>query len=443
MDLDFDNTPEVILAYNGGSMGNLPLEIYDLNTGEKLGSYYSFSRYGEKDNVYLCVAQKGDEYVIIEKSSIRITDADYVQSVGTVKADRNSESDYLQVSPLFSIGNEGDIITYKYMGQTVEKAEYDALYQQFLTDCVVIEETQLQLIKWESFGKLEWKDFGYKEGIDPESHRKLAKKMADALINSSQQFIKYDISDNAETNEELTDSQETESTEANNTETETETETAYDIIPAEYTAILDAYVKMATYKNETNSIEGINSWDYPELSQENFVSLRTHTKKYNSYGMGYFLYDINLDGIQELIFSHWGGGSLSPYCIYMIFTLNENKAQLIGSFEDTELSSDPRDVQLGDDGKIHCFDMSGHYYSDCSYIHSIISFDKTGITESFSYKITYYYDGDGYENGWFKEANGEWVSISEDEYLKIEEEYHFTEVNKKFDYTYFFEFAPK
>ena len=114
-----------------------------------------------------------------------------------------------------------------------------------------------------------------------------------------------------------------------------------------------------------------------------------------------------------------------------------------GSFEDTELSCDPRDVQLGDDGKIHCFDMSGHYYSDCSYIHSIISFDKTGITESFSYKITYYYDGDGYENGWFKEANGEWVSISEDEYLRVEEEYHFTEVNKKFDYTYFFEFAPK
>lgn len=407
MDLDFDNIPEVILAYHGGSMGNIPLEIYDLNTGEKL-DFYSFSHYDRWDNVYLCIAQKGDEYVIIEKGSIRITGADYVYSVGTVKSDRNSESDYIQMSPLFSIENEDEKIIYEYMGKTVDKVEYDAMYQQFLTDYVIIEETQLQLIKWENFGKLEWKDFGYKEGIDPESHRKLAEKMAEALINSSQEFI--------------------------DCKSAGITMSKYPFVPNMYYPLLDAYVKMSTHKKTMGSTDGIVATDYPELSEELFNALLDYAEEYDSYGRGYFLYDINLDGIEELVFSFYGG-----YYIEMIFTGDGNEAKLIGRFNNNNYKYF---TKIGDDGRIHR-SITGK--GEKGVTHHIYSFDKTGMTKVFSYGISDLRDYYNYpcELEWLKLENGEWVNITEEEYLELEETYAFNEIKDGFEFRYFFKFAPK
>jgi len=273
MDLDFDNTPELILAYPGGSMGNAPLKIYDLNTGEKLDSYNA------SGNVYFYIAQKGEKLVILEEGAIRIAGSDYVHSVVMLIADRASELDYLRASQLFSRSNEGEKITYKYKSEIVDQTKYDTLYQQFLTDYIKIEETQIQLVEWETLGKLEWKDFGFKEGVDPESRKRLAEKMADTLINSSQEFIDYNASGI--------------------------TMSKYPYVQNMYHPILDAYIKMATHRKTEGNVDGIVIEDYPELSSENFEALLTYTEECHSYGRGFFLYDINRDGIEEMVFSSW------------------------------------------------------------------------------------------------------------------------------------------
>ena len=424
MDINFDNSPEVLVAYAGGSMHNIYIEIYDLKSdGEPIT--YDGACYGNYYNICLYVADNDGEFVILSEGSLRIPETGWVTYICSEQID--SESQALGSNILFEIAS--DLKLYACNGQVVDEAEYEAIYQQFLLDYKKIESTQIQMMRWSDIGEVEKREPQTKSSTPVYTREEIAEKMADALINSSQKFIKYDISDNAETNEELTDTQETEST---------ETETACDVIPAEYTSIIEAYVKMATYKNETNSVEGINSWDYPELSQENFVALRNHTQKYNSYGMGYFLHDTNHDSTSELIFSFWGGGYLSQYCIYMVFTLNDNKAQLVGSFEDDIYNSDPNDVLLGEDGNIHCLLSSGYEFT-----HSIISFDQTGITERFSYKIIDPSATSDNKTEWLKEENGEWINITEEEFSILQSKYEFTEVSIKFDFHYFFEFAPK
>ena len=52
MDINFDNSPEVFAAYAGGSMGNVFVEIYDLDSGEKLISYGA-AHWESSDNIYL------------------------------------------------------------------------------------------------------------------------------------------------------------------------------------------------------------------------------------------------------------------------------------------------------------------------------------------------------------------------------------------------------
>ena len=100
--------------------------------------------------------------------------------------------------------------------------------------------------------------------------------MADALISSSQEFIDYNASGI--------------------------TMSKYPYVPNMYHPILDAYIKMATHRKTEGSIDSIVASDYPELSEANFNALLDYTKEFNSYGRGYFLFDINLDGTDEMIF---------------------------------------------------------------------------------------------------------------------------------------------
>lgn len=302
MDLDLDNTPEVILAYAGGSMGNVSLEIYDLNTGAKL-DYYNASHWDGGDNIYLCVAKTNESYAVLSQGVIRIIGADFMYSMGILKADRNSAESYLQEKSLFATWNENEETFYSLGEETVSKADYDKQHEQFLIDYKMIDETQIQLIKWATLGKLEWKDFGFKEGVDPESKQKLVEQMAEALISSSQQFIRYETPDN---------------------QNQLNEETKLPKIPAEYNDIINAYIEIAhltRYKGCTTR-GSINDKDYPNVSKEHidviFNSLIDGWSWRNGvdgYFAGYAIKDINGDEIPELFLTD------AEHTIYALFTL--------------------------------------------------------------------------------------------------------------------------
>ncbi len=172
MDINFDNIPEVLVAYKGGSMGNVFIEVYDLQTGEKLCGYNA-PHWGTSDNIYLCIADKSGECVILTEGSFRSPDIGWIKTFGKLSKEIVSGG-FLTSQSLFAESVSEEIEYYKCNGQTVGKAEYDAAYQNFLGEYRKIDTTQIQLIKWETI----------------ESENEQASKMAQALIESSQKFIK-------------------------------------------------------------------------------------------------------------------------------------------------------------------------------------------------------------------------------------------------------------
>ena len=87
MDINFDNSPEVLAAYAGGSMGNVFVEIYDLDSGEKLISYDA-AHWGNGENIYLCVADKNGEYIVLSEGSLRVPDIGWIKLVNVRERER-------------------------------------------------------------------------------------------------------------------------------------------------------------------------------------------------------------------------------------------------------------------------------------------------------------------------------------------------------------------
>ncbi len=323
MDINFDNSPEVLVAYAGGSMNNIYIEIYDLKSdGDPIT--YDAACYGNPYNIRLYVAVKDGKFVLLSEGSLRIPETGWVNYICIENIDHKSNA--LNAEIIFE--SSGDSNYYEYQGQAVEKAEFEAMYQQFLLDYKKIDSTQIQMIRWSDIGEVEKRRPETKSSAPVYTREEIAEKMADALINSSQQFIKYDISDNSETNEELTDSQETESTESNNTETETKPEIKaelsekYPDVPKAFDNILDAYVEIA-YLNRYEgclSREKVEDAKYPEVTNTQldciFYSLMDGWKNgVYGYYAGYAAKDINDDGISELFLTD------AEYSIYAMFTL--------------------------------------------------------------------------------------------------------------------------
>lgn len=418
MDFDLDNTPELVLAYHGGSMGNLPLEIYDIKTGEKL------SHFNASNNACIYVAQKGNEYFILSETAFRISPMDSASSISIILANKNFDSDFINFTNLFfkeTIDNKTSII-YEYQGQPVEKDEYDEKYKQFLEEYKKIEETQIQLFEWSTFGKLEWKDFGYKEGVDPESRQKLAQQMADALISSSQQFIRYEKSNN-----QYQPNEENKLPETSNNQEPPNKESNLNNIPAEFHDIIDAYVKIAnlTRYEGCTTRSSINDKDYPKVSKEHldiiFNSLMDDWYIYG-YFAGYAIKDINGDGIPELFLTD------VEYTIYAVFTLvngeivshyfsfdhnrTATKIDASGIFYTYNYGKGEcvwyKILCLGQDGNLHGttfghYDMTGfgypdiynyYYTSDVDLSCSLIEFpqvDGNRLTnEEYNYLVTAY-----------------------------------------------------
>ena len=168
MDLDCDGIPEVIAAYTGGSMGNVYLEIWDLKTGTELASFNVGHNQNGRD-VCMYVADCGGDYAVITLGTLRDHDIGWLDLVGVI--DRTYHLEF----PLAHTNDREAV--YYYMGELTDQAQYEALYTQFHQDHVEISSTRLQLVEWDTF--------------DEPEREVLLQKMADALLNSSQQFLDF------------------------------------------------------------------------------------------------------------------------------------------------------------------------------------------------------------------------------------------------------------
>ena len=155
-------------------MGNVFVEIYDLDSGEKLISYDA-AHWESSQNIYLCVADKNGEYIILSEGDLRIPDIGWIKLVNVLPKNIDSQSRYLMTENLFAESASNEVKYYEYKGNVVEKSQYDEYYRIFWNEYNKIESTQIQLIKWSS--------------IESGNRNELVEKMADALINSSQEFI--------------------------------------------------------------------------------------------------------------------------------------------------------------------------------------------------------------------------------------------------------------
>ena len=173
MDINFDNSPEVFAAHAGGSMGNVFIEIYDLDSGEQLISYNA-AHWESSENIYLCVADKNGEYVVLSEGALR-NDIGWMKLIDLLPKNIDSQAVYLMTESLFAEALSNEAEHYEYKGNIVDKSQYDEYYRIFLDEYNKIESTQIQLIKWSS--------------IESENRNELVEKMAEALIHTSQDFI--------------------------------------------------------------------------------------------------------------------------------------------------------------------------------------------------------------------------------------------------------------
>ena len=327
MDINFDNSPEVFVAYSGGSMNNIYIEIYDLkNDSDPIT--YDAACYGNPYNIRLYVADKCGKFVLLSEGSLRIPESGWVTYICTEQIDYTSQA--LTGNILFEISSESNY--YECNGQVVDKAEYEAMYQQFLLDYKKIESTQIQMMRWSDIGEVEKREPQTKSSTPVYTREEIAEIMADSLLSSTQQFIKYDLFESSDPPQESESnkSDTNEGAENNNTDKETEPQTKtelsekYPRVPKAFDNILDAYVDIAnlTRYEGCTTRESINDIDYPQVSKEHidviFNSLIDGWSWRNGvdgYFAGYAIKDINGDGIPELFLTD------TEHTIYALFTL--------------------------------------------------------------------------------------------------------------------------
>ena len=179
MDLNFDSVPEVLMAYPGGSMGNVYIEIYDLKTHSRL-LVYDGMHYGNADEVRIYLSKTDEGYVTLAEGAIRDPESGWCNAIDRLSDQINTDERYLGVENLFVKAEKANTLgkgPYYFHGKHVEQSKYEEEYQKFLNDYKAVESSELQLIRWDTF------DLTNKEQLVP--------KMADALIGSSQQFVDF------------------------------------------------------------------------------------------------------------------------------------------------------------------------------------------------------------------------------------------------------------
>ena len=171
MDLNFDNIPELIVVGAGGSMGNVYIAAYDLESGAKLCVLSPTPHYQDWNNVYFCLHRNNDgNYILVNEGSLRVEREWYTI---TSKLTEDFKFDTL----FEEVQTSDDDSRYYFDGNEVDKAEFEKQKEQFKNDYKAVTETQLKIIYWDS--------------IEFETKSEAISKMADKLVNSDQQFIDF------------------------------------------------------------------------------------------------------------------------------------------------------------------------------------------------------------------------------------------------------------
>jgi len=171
MELNYDNTPEVVVAYSGGSMGNVCIVAYDLKSGEELCVLGDTPHYQDWNNVYFChyINDEGS-CLIVNEGSLR-DGLEWYSITSTLSEEFKFDTFFEEVIV------EGADNRYYCNGNEVEKAEFEQQKNQFKNDYKEITETQIKIVYWKD--------------IDTTTESGAISAMADALVNSEQQFIDF------------------------------------------------------------------------------------------------------------------------------------------------------------------------------------------------------------------------------------------------------------
>ena len=169
MDVTQDHIPEVLVAYAGGSMGNVCVIAHDLESGEQVCGLGETPHYRDWNNIYLCVYENAEgKRLIVNEGSLRDGLEWYLMT--------SVLTEELKYDILFEevIGSD-ESRSYYCSGQKVDQTEFEKRKAQFGNEYKEITETQVRIVYWDS--------------IDAKNKNEAISLMADALVHSEQQFI--------------------------------------------------------------------------------------------------------------------------------------------------------------------------------------------------------------------------------------------------------------
>ncbi len=188
MDLNFDGVPEVLVAHPGGSMGNVFVDIYDLETNSRIVCYDGKGLDDFEDVICLCVAEVNGSYVTLAQGNIRLGDKlEWSWLIEQLPSQIDTQTNRLKTDLLFAVSNDfrfPEDGPYLVMGEMVTKSEYATACEKFHDDYRIIKSTQIQMIRWST--------------LNATSKEQLVTDMVDALLGSSQRFIDIQAEDASE-----------------------------------------------------------------------------------------------------------------------------------------------------------------------------------------------------------------------------------------------------
>ena len=171
MDLNFDNTPELIFVSAGGSMGNVYIAAYNIESGEKMCNLPYTPHYQDWNDVYFCLHRNDDgNYILVNEGSLR-DGLEWYTITSKLTEDFKFDTLFEEVKT-----SDNDS-RYYFDGNEVDKAEFEKQKEQFKNEYKAVTETQLKIIYWDS--------------IEFETKSEAISEMADRLVNSEQKFIDF------------------------------------------------------------------------------------------------------------------------------------------------------------------------------------------------------------------------------------------------------------
>ena len=164
--------PELILAYTGGSMGNVCIVAYDIESGQRLCFLGETPHYQDCYSISLCVHKNQDgNYMLMNKGALR-DGLEWYDLTSALTGQFQFDVLFEKVS-----SSRDNSSRYYCKGEEVTQIEFETQLVRFEQIYVEIPETQIRIIHWDD--------------LDTSDKDTALAAMADALIGSEQQFVNY------------------------------------------------------------------------------------------------------------------------------------------------------------------------------------------------------------------------------------------------------------